>query len=154
MKPAAAFSIAALAATLFGGMEAAAVAPQLGEEHTVRTTIKKTTLPHTMTLTARHRSCQKNPALRHAVVEIDALTYGIGGIEHVKELELQTQYEQAIIPLFRDRNDLTRAKIHDALQKFMKENASVHFKFQVAIVDFLPVSKKINPCAALPRLSP
>lgn len=149
-----ALSISVLAATLFSDMGAVAVTPQTGEEHTVSTAIKKTTIPHTMTLTASHRSCQKDPALRHTVVEINALAYDISGIKQVKELELQNQYKETITPLFRDRNDVTREKIYGALQKFMRENDSTHFKFQVAIVDFLPVSKNNDPCAASPSLSP
>ena len=109
-----------------------------------------------MTLTATHRSCQKDPAFRHTVVEIKALAYDIDSTEQARELELslQNQYIKTITPLFRDQGDISREKINDALQKFMRENASTHLKFLISIVDFPPVSKNSDPCAVSPSLSP
>lgn len=140
MKAAAAFAL--------GMVLAASNAAFAAGDHAVGVRTEKSTSPHTMTLSARHRTCQKNPKLRDARVEVQALTYGVDDDRQAQKLEteLKDKYKKIVMPLFRDRTDVTRENIQDRLQMFMRESSGIHFEFRAAIVDFLAVNKETDPC--------
>ncbi len=148
MKNAAVLTL--LAATLFTGSAAMADAPR-GEDHSVTVRIEKTTLPPTMVLIGHHRSCQKDRTLREILIDVQAGINPGDGNEEDKKLELEARYEEAVAPLFRDNDNITRADIYSTLQKFMDAPSSnIHFKFRRALALVLPYDK--DPCTN-PELS-